>query len=226
MHVFPVVADLADFTQEIPPLLHDYNGFRMERDESAAELAGLVMEALGLQRGRRKIFLSYARMDSATVARQLREALGQRWYSVFLDTVSIRPGRLFQTELKEQLADSDVLLLLDSPHARNRRFVLDEIAFALQAGLGQIQLLWPGQPQLQRGGFSRVVPLDINDFDAETQMLRPGKLAEVLLAIAEERTSLQRQREAEITRAIEEYANRHGFTVRRHPGRACGSLQG
>lgn len=219
MHVFPVVADLADFAQQIPSLLHHYNGFQMKRDESSAELAGLVLEALGLQRGRRKIFISYARLDSASVARQLRDALGQRWYSVFLDTVSIRPGRRFQAELEEQLADSDIFLFLDSPNASERPFVREELEFAFLAGLGQIQLLWPGQPQLQQGGISHVVPLEPADFETETQALSPAKLAEVLLAVAKERTFLQLQRDNDINRTIEDYAKRHGFTLRRHIGR-------
>ena len=110
-------------------------------------------QSLGLQRSKRKIFISYARMDSSAVAHQLREAFTARWYSVFMDTISIRPGAVFQEELLQELADSDAVGLLNSPNVKHRPYVQQEIAFADQAGVSGIQVVWPKVQRMREGAF-------------------------------------------------------------------------
>ena len=122
--IIPVVEDLTKFTTTTPDEVSRFNGFELSDARDVPELAGLVLELIGLQRAKRKqIFISYARQDANAIAAQLRLAFMQRWYLVFLDSVSIRPGVLFQNNLREELADSDVVVFLDSPNARGRRYV-------------------------------------------------------------------------------------------------------
>ena len=110
-----------------------------------------MLELLGLQRSKRKIFISYARMDASRVAQQLREAFTARWYSVFLDTISICPGAVFQEELLQELADSDGVELPNSPNVKNRPYVQQEIAFADQAGVSGVQVVWPKLERMREG---------------------------------------------------------------------------
>jgi hypothetical protein len=218
MSVFPVVEDLSKFTELVPFSWHPYNGFELRFDSDLPELAGLVLEALGLQRGRRKIFISYARADAVAMAHQLRDAFTGRWYSVFLDTISIRPGRNFQAELLQELIDSDVFLLLNSPSVLRRPYVQKEIAFTLQAGLGGVQLVWPGQAPRPDAIFTSL-DLSIGNRLASDGTLTNAGLKELLHAVASERTAVQRQREQEVARAVETYAQRCNYTVVSHLGR-------
>lgn len=216
--LFPVVADLEHFSSEIPASIAAYNGYRLQDGEDPAELVGLVLEALGLQRGRRKVFISYVRKDAAAVALQLREALTARWYTVFHDVVSIRPGREFQPNLFQELVDADVFLLLNSKHVIERPFVRDEIECAMQAGLGGVQVMWPDAGFRREGIFSTV------ELARDGRLEDDGTLSEaaveaVLNAVAGERTAVQRQREAEVRFAVESYAKRFGLNVTAHPGR-------
>jgi hypothetical protein len=215
--IFPVVEDLKRFPQLAPESLRGANGFEWRRDEDVGELAGLLLEALGLQRGRRKLFISYARMDSAAMADQLRSAFVGRWYTVFHDTVSIRPGRDFQEELKHELADSDVILLLNSPSIATRPYVQEEIAFANEAGVNGVQLIWPNVQPRRDALFTRV---DL----AKEDYLRAGRLtpigiAEVLRSVAEARTAMQEARETQLFRLVEAYANSKKWRAVVHPGR-------
>lgn len=216
--IFPVVADLEQFSNEIPDAVAAYNGYRLRDGENVAEMAGLVLEALGLQRGRRKVFISYVRKDASAVALQLREALTARWYTVFHDVVSIRPGRAFQPNLFQELADADVFLLLNSEHVTERRFVKEEIEFAMLAGLGGVQVVWPNAGFRREGVFSTVELARDGRLTSDGTLTEAG-IAAVLDAVAGERTEVQRQREAEIRFAVEDYARRFGLTVTAHPGR-------
>lgn len=216
--VFPVVADLEQFNQLVPDALHPFNGFRMEPAGDPHELAGLILETLGLQRGRRKIFISYARTDASAMTAQLREALTGRWYAAFHDTISIRPGRLFQAELLQELTDSDVFLLLNSPNVATRPYVQEEIAFAMCAGLGGVQLVWPGAPPRRDAMFTVMDLAQPGRFTADWR-LTPAGIDDVLQMVAHERTAFQRQREAEMEGAVRAYAVANRMVVTAHMGR-------
>src|SRR5262249_39955669 len=138
--------------------------------------AGLLLETLGLQRSKRKIFISYARQDSAEIAQQLHDAFIARWYRVFLDTVAIRPGATFQEELLQELSDSDVMVLLNSPSVPNRPYVQEEIRFADQANVGGLEVVWPRVRRRRDTGF--FMPLDLGAAESEwtTAGATPGTL--------------------------------------------------
>src|SRR5215831_4500998 len=170
--IIPVVEDLARFTTVTPDEVSRFNGFQLSDTRDVGELAGLVLELIGLQRAKRKIFISYARADSSAIAAQLRLAFMQRWYSVFLDSISIRPGVLFQNNLPEELADSDVVVFLDSPNARGRKYVDEELAFAGNAGLGGLQVVWPGLARSREGSLFTMMKLDQDDLDDELGVTR------------------------------------------------------
>jgi hypothetical protein len=212
--IIPVVQDLTKFTATAPDEVARFNGFQLADARDVGELAGLVLELIGLQRAKRKIFISYARADSSAIAAQLRLAFMRRWYSVFLDSVSIRPGVLFQNNLKEELADSDVVLFLDSPNARGRRYVDEELAFAGNAGLGGIQVVWPGLDRSREGSLFTLMKLEHDDLDIDefgVTRFAPAIVMRILRKVAEERTAVQEKREQLVFASIEAYADREGW---------------
>jgi hypothetical protein len=225
--IIPVVARLADFGAVAPAEVSSFNGFELADIKDIAELAGLVLEFLGLQRSKRKIFISYARRDASRVAQQLRDAFTARWYSVFLDTISIRPGAVFQDELLQELADSDVVVLLNSPSVKDRPYVQQEIAFADQAGVGGVQVVWPGVAALREGGFFMPIflgnpeaqsPAVFESALAEVSLTQAG-LAEVVRSVADLRTQLQELREEQIVAPILDHARDKGWSAVRYLGR-------
>ncbi|WP_374368573.1 toll/interleukin-1 receptor domain-containing protein [Dongia sp.] len=225
----PVVADLTTFTDVAPEAVKDFNGFELKDDSADAgfegdisELAGFVLEMLGLQRTKRKIFISYARRDATNVALQLRQAFSARFYSVFLDTVAIRPGAMFQEELLQELADSDVVVLLNSPSIKNRPYVQKEIAFADQAGLGGVQVVWPDVAPLREGAFFSPVQLESQTAavaGGNVDKLTPKGLLEVVRRVADLRTKLQQMREEHVVKHVREYAQANGWQMLRYLGR-------
>jgi hypothetical protein len=223
--VFPVVEDLTLFSNLAPDALKSYNGFELKPRDNIGELAGLVLETLGLQRSKRKIFISYARRDSAAIAHQLHEALVARWYRVFQDTVSIRPGAAFQEELMQELSDSDVMLLLNSPSVPSRPYVRAEIAFADQAGVGGVQVVWPGVQPLGEAGFFMRIQLQDSDWQPEpeakgtlgTYQLSADRIREILDGVAAVRTEVQKHREQKIVDHVKAHLNT--WTLVLHQGR-------
>jgi hypothetical protein len=220
--IIPVVADLRKFTAIAPVAVHEFNGFELSDLADIGELGGLVLESLGLQRSKRKIFISYARMDSSIVAQQLREGFTARWYSVFLDTISIRPGAVFQEELLQELADSDAIVLLNSPNVKNRPYVQQEIAFADQAGVSGVQVIWPDVARMREGCFFMPLPLDektaIKKGGAVTA-LTPLGVKRVLRKVADMRTAMQRHREKDLLRPVAAYAQTKGWKAIHYLGR-------
>jgi len=227
--VIPVVEKLTDFNKVAPQQVADFNGFELAdadepdaREGDVGELAGLMLESLGLQRPKRKIFISYARADASAVAEQLRQAFLARWYAVFLDTISIRPGAVFQEELMQELADSDVVVLLNSPIIKGRPYVQKEIAFADQAGVGGVQVVWPGETPLSEGAYFSPVLLNTDKariMCRRVVRLKPAGLMEVVRRVAKLRTDLQEMREEQLVAPIRDYAGHNGWDVVRYPGR-------
>ncbi|MET3973175.1 toll/interleukin-1 receptor domain-containing protein [Bradyrhizobium sp. S3.9.1] len=227
--IIPVVPDLRKFTTVAPIEVKDFNGFELSHLVDIGELAGLLLESLGLQRSKRKIFISYARMDSSAVAQQLREAFAARWYSVFLDTISIRPGAVFQEELLQELADSDAVVLLNSPNVKSRPYVQQEIAFADQAGVSGVEVGWPGMSRMREGGFFMPLPLDKKSAlirGGVVKGLTPAGIRRVLRRVADMRTVMQLKRERGMLELVRCYAQTQGWTAVPYFGRHIELRQG
>ena len=142
----PLVESLEVFTKKIPKSLQSINGIAWDD----ARLIGDILKAFGLTRQLRQAFVSYKRSDSAGIARQLAHTLFDRGYQVFLDTASVERGVAFQEVLHDRLANIDLVILLDSPHALDSVWVHEELDMVNQLGLGVLQLAWtvpdPGDP--------------------------------------------------------------------------------
>lgn len=153
------------FTKEIPCILANQNGIQYKEIE-IDRIANIILEAFELLRNTRKIFISYKRSESTSVAIQLFEALESYGYDVFLDTHSIRKGEPFQDELWHRMTDCDVIVLLNTPEFLESHWCKEEFAEAGAKQIGIVQLVWPNHKIEKIDVASHIsYPIKLNDFD-------------------------------------------------------------
>ena len=148
--VVPCVDDLGRFTGHTPPALRHINGFELSPSDPGLEkLCALVLENFRLLRPERRLFISYRRNESQGIAIQLYERLDELGFDGFLDTRDVPPGKDFQSVLWHRLADSDVVVLLDTPGFRASRWTHEELA---RANATSIQILGMSRALLNSAG--------------------------------------------------------------------------
>lgn len=130
------------FGKEIPCILHNQNGIQFKEIE-LDRIANIILESFELLRNTRKVFISYKRNESTSVAIQLYEALESYNYDVFLDTHTIGKAEPFQDELWNRMTDCDVIVLLNTPKFLESHWCKEEFAEAGVKQIGLIQLVWP-----------------------------------------------------------------------------------
>ncbi|WP_448137571.1 toll/interleukin-1 receptor domain-containing protein [Sphingobacterium siyangense] len=153
------------FSKEIPRILSNQNGTQF-KNEKIDGIANIILESFELLRNTRKVFISYKRNESTSVAIQLFEALESYSYDVFLDTHSIGMGEPFQDELWHRMSDCDVILLLNTPKFLESHWCKEEFAEASSKQIGIVQLVWPNHEIKNIDSASHIsYPLKLNDFD-------------------------------------------------------------
>lgn len=151
------------FSNEIPIILENQNGLRYSEDKNI-KIVNLILESFGKLRTSRKVFISYRRDQSTSVAIQLFEALEKNNFDVFLDTHSIKQGEPFQDELWHRMTDSDVIVLLNTSEFLESRWCKEEIAKASTKRIGIIQLVWPNHNLERMAEISFPKQLKPSDF--------------------------------------------------------------
>jgi len=159
--VLPIFND--SFSAEIPGLLENQNGLKFESNQ-ASKIVNLCLESFGLLRSSRKVFISYKRNESSSVAIQLYEALERNNFDCFLDTHSIKQGEPFQEELWHRMTDCDVIVLLNTPGFLTSRWCKEEIAEAGVKKIGVVQLIWPQNKLAATDEVCHPFPLSKSDF--------------------------------------------------------------
>ncbi len=173
--VVPVVPTLNRFTEFVPDDLRPINGMALRpEDPNLERVASVLLEGLGLLRKSRRLFISYRRVETQGIAIQLYEQLDANGFDVFLDSHSIRPGEPFQEVLWHRLADTDVVVLLDSPGFLGNRWTEEELARANSTNLQILQLIWPGSTLSAAAAFSKPFALSNADFKVPTDTLGPA----------------------------------------------------
>jgi hypothetical protein len=164
--IIPVVESITSFGSMVPPEISHLNGCSLaECGADLERLASRVLEGFGLLREKRRLFISYRRVETSGIAAQLYEALDAAGFDVFLDTHGVlRPGEPFQEILWHRLADTDVAVLLDSPGFLASRWTEEELAWANTSNIQLLQMLWPGQTEGGTAAFSTFHPLAEEDF--------------------------------------------------------------
>lgn len=130
------------FSSDIPNILSNQNAIQYIATE-INRITNIVLEAFELLRSTRKVFISYRRTESTSIAIQLYEALEANNFDVFLDTHSIQKGEPFQEELWHRMTDCDVIVLLNTPGFLESHWCKEEFAEAGAKQIGIIQLVWP-----------------------------------------------------------------------------------
>ena len=162
--ILPIVSDLSQFNNQIPKELENVNGFELTTSDKVESLVSCILEGLSLLRLSRRLFISYKRDESSTVAIQLFEQLEKSGFDVFLDTHSIRPGEPFQDELWHRMADTDVVVLLNTPGFLNSNWTSQELAKANSMSIGILQVIWPTHKLEREAELSIPFQLTDNDF--------------------------------------------------------------
>ena len=168
--ILPVVESLKGATGLIPPKLAHINCLESPAaNPRISRIVGVAFESFRLLRSERRLFISYRRVESQGIAIQLYEALDALGFDVFLDTHGVPPAADFQSVLWHRLADSDVIVLLDTPEFRQSRWTVQELARANATSLQILHLLWPGVGPDPHSAFSSFVTLDAAHFADATQ---------------------------------------------------------
>jgi hypothetical protein len=140
--ILPIYLNDESFSKEIPSILSNQNGIQYKETE-ADRIVNIALESFELLRSTRKVFISYRRNESTSVAIQLYEALEAHNFDVFLDTHSIGKGQAFQDELWHRMTDCDVIVLLNTPKFIESHWCKEEFAEASAKQIGIVQLVWP-----------------------------------------------------------------------------------
>ncbi len=140
--ILPIYFTEDAFGSEIPKKLENQNGIQFKKTE-LSRIANIVLQSFELLRSTRKVFISYRRTESTSVAIQLYEALEAHCFDVFLDTHSIEKGEPFQDELWHRMTDCDVVVLLNTPEFLESHWCKEEFAEAAAKQIGVVQLVWP-----------------------------------------------------------------------------------
>ncbi|MBK9258044.1 MAG: toll/interleukin-1 receptor domain-containing protein [Saprospiraceae bacterium] len=150
------------FSAEIPKILENQNGLKYDATQTD-KIVNLTLESFGRLRNTRKVFISYRRDESTSVAIQLYEALERNNFDVFLDTHSIKQGEPFQEELWHRMTDCDVIVLLNTEGFLERRWCKEEIAEASVKQIGVLQLVWPNHKLEKMAEVC--IPINLKDED-------------------------------------------------------------
>jgi hypothetical protein len=169
--ILPVVQNLTGATALIPEKLQQINCLESSpANPKIDRIVTVMFENFRLLRSERRLFISYRRVESQSIAIQLYEALDALGFDVFLDTHGVPPAIDFQSVLWHRLADSDVVVLLDTPKFRESRWTTQELTTANATSLQILHLLWPGVDADPHSAFSIFHQLKAADFVSDTQI--------------------------------------------------------
>lgn len=167
--ILPVFYNEGCFESQIPSVIQGQNGLLYTQGEEC-KIVNLALEAFELLRSSRKVFVSYKRSESSSVAIQLYEALERNNFDVFLDTHSIKKGEPFQEELWHRMTDCDVIILLNTKGFLESKWCKEEIAEANAKQIGVVQLVWPDHKLENVAEIC--FPFQLKDADFEGGMYR------------------------------------------------------
>lgn len=147
-----------EFKDEI---LKIYNGIKYD---TPSAIVTIILEGFNIVRKQRKLFISYRRTESRTVATQLYTHFQGRNFDVFLDTNSIARGVEFQKNLFHKMIDCDIVLLLDTKDFLNSDYCKEELEKAIANRIGILRIKWPNSGNPDYPGLIDMMNLKSTDF--------------------------------------------------------------
>ncbi|MXO56690.1 toll/interleukin-1 receptor domain-containing protein [Pontixanthobacter gangjinensis] len=223
--IIPIVEDLNLYKMSVPPGLRAINGKKCRTETEVAETVSLVLENLNLLRKDRRLFVSYKRDDSTGVAEQLSDVFTEHGFDVFLDTRSVRPSDSFQDELWHRMADSDVVILLDTPNFRESEWTVAELTQANSTSVQILHLLWPGIAPEPNSAFSVYSRLQNRDFayiekaPDRLSRLQPATVDKIILQLESLRARAIAARHTDLFDSVSDAALEVGAQATLHPQR-------
>lgn len=169
--IIPTVGNVTAVPTDIPAKLQNINCLPLSGSDADFErLTSLLLENFRLLRTDRRLFISYRRTESQRIAIQIYEKLDSLGFDVFLDTRSVPPAMDFQNVLWHRLADSDIVVLLDTPGFRESRWTREELARANATSIQILHVLWPDSAPDGTSAFSEFLSLKPADFAGADQI--------------------------------------------------------
>jgi hypothetical protein len=212
------------FTAEIPEILGNQNGLRYSANEKD-KIVNLIFESFGKLRNTRKVFISYRRDQSTSVAIQLYEALERNNFDVFLDTHSIKQGEPFQDELWHRMTDCDVIVLINTEGFLERKWCKEEIAEASAKQIGVLQLVWPNHTLEKMAEVCIPINLKPKDFldnkftDKDTSKLTQERVLQIVQQAESLRARNLASRQDSLITNFLNIAKKYGKTMTVQPQR-------
>ena len=159
LQVLPVIKDVRDCGNYIPEQIKSTNALELKDTDPIEKLKNFVLRYFGLLDVNRKIFISYKRDDSEGLARKLYDELNKKNYIPFLDSYVIEPGVNFQEHLMHELADSELMIFINSKNYGGSKWCKEELTAASELQVGIVQLRFEDSENVQESAISRIVPL-------------------------------------------------------------------
>lgn len=222
--ILPIFYTKDLFSSEIPKILENQNGLLYDKTKDD-KIINLALESFGKLRQTRKVFISYRRDESTSVAIQLYEILEKNNFDVFLDTHSIKQGEPFQEELWHRMADCDVIVLLNTPDFLTSRWCKEEIAEASAKKIGIIQLIWPNHKLDNTSEFCFPIQLQEANFeegnfsDKNKSKLKQSFVDELVMKAESIRARNLASRQDSLITEFTNFAAMHGKKVNLQPER-------
>ena len=137
--ILPVVID-RDY-RSLPELVEALNAVSLRDNEAGVVEA--ILRMLGLAESERRVFISYRRQDTTALADQLRHALLDRGFDVFIDRYAIEPGADVQRRIDIELGDKALVLVLESPSMLDSKWIQHEVDYASEHRISLFALTVP-----------------------------------------------------------------------------------
>lgn len=180
------------------------------------QLAPDVLRAASVGGREHRLFISYRRDDAQELAEQLHDEFTHAGFHVFLDRFRGIPGTAFPPQLRRELADKGVVLVIESPLIGNSSWTLAEVSFARALHLGLLALTIPGSPR-----FAAIAPSDriapssgwTNDPSSGRPTLDDSKLKEVVNDVRQRYASQALYRQLYLENLLHGALAPHGMTA-------------
>lgn len=159
LQVLPIVKDVKECGKCIPEQIKSTNALELKDTDPIEKLKNFVLRYFGLLDVNRKVFISYKRDDCEGLARKLYDELNRKNFVPFLDSYVIEPGVNFQEHLKHELADSELMIFINSKSYGSSKWCKEELTAASEMQVSIVQLCFDDSEDVQESVFSRIVPL-------------------------------------------------------------------
>lgn len=159
LQVLPIIKDVKNCSKFVPEQIKTTNALELKDTDPIEKLKNFVLRYFGLIDVNRKIFISYKRDDCEGLAKKLFDELNKKNFVPFLDSYVIEPGVIFQEHLKHELADSELMIFINSKNYGESKWCREELTAASEMQVGIVQLRFDDSIDIPESAISRIVPM-------------------------------------------------------------------